>query len=224
MVAMTKRDVPDPPGRPLVVSFTSRSVNISWAPTQHTHYSPVTHHIIHTRVGETGEWMDGILTINNDTHFVVPNLKPFTVYSFRVFAVNAMGTSNPSMESYYTVTLREDPSGKPTIITAHNTSATALFISWRPPLRQTIHGEFLGYRISYRPRDHPEEATKQIYIRNPSAESYIIDRLETYTQYLVSLQVFNPEGIGPKTTVLVMTDEGATIIEVRHRPLVASTR
>ncbi|KAF5274569.1 hypothetical protein FQA39_LY07181 [Lamprigera yunnana] len=65
-----------------------------------------------------------------------------------------------------------DPSGKPTIITAHNTSATALFISWRPPLRQTIHGEFLGYRISYRPRDHPEEATKQIYIRNPSAESH----------------------------------------------------
>jgi hypothetical protein len=32
--------------------------------------------------------------------------------------------------------------------------------------------------------------------------------LETYTQYLVSLQVFNPEGPGPNTTVLVMTDEG----------------
>lgn len=32
--------------------------------------------------------------------------------------------------------------------------------------------------------------------------------METYTQYLVSLQVFNPEGPGPATTVLVMTDEG----------------
>ncbi|KAK4871891.1 hypothetical protein RN001_016015, partial [Aquatica leii] len=133
--------VPDPPGRPLIMSFTSRSVNLSWAPTQDTHYSPT---------------------------------------------------------------------GKPTITTAHNTSATALFISWRPPHHETIHGEFLGYRISYRPRDHGEEAMRDIYIRDPSAESYIIDRLETYTQYLVSLQVFNPEGAGPKTTVLVMTDEGVS--------------
>lgn len=35
--------------------------------------------------------------------------------------------------------------------------------------------------------------------------------LETYTQYLVSLQVFNPEGAGPNTTVLVMTDEGGEL-------------
>ncbi|RZC35448.1 hypothetical protein BDFB_001616 [Asbolus verrucosus] len=38
--------------------------------------------------------------------------------------------------------------------------------------------------------------------------SHTIQNLETYTQYLVSLQVFNPEGPGPNTTVLVMTDEG----------------
>lgn len=39
-------------------------------------------------------------------------------------------------------------------------------------------------------------------------QSHEIHGLETYTQYLVSLQVFNPEGPGPATTVLVMTDEG----------------
>lgn len=39
-------------------------------------------------------------------------------------------------------------------------------------------------------------------------QSHEIHNLETYTQYLVSLQVFNPEGPGPATTVLVMTDEG----------------
>ena len=32
--------------------------------------------------------------------------------------------------------------------------------------------------------------------------------LNTYTQYLVSLKVFNPEGGGPETVVVVMTDEG----------------
>ncbi|KAK9718919.1 Fibronectin type III domain [Popillia japonica] len=162
------------------------------------------------RVGEDGSWnvADGILTPDNKTSFQVVGLHPYTVYSFRVLAVNAMGASLPSKESYYMVTLREVPTGKPTITTAHNTSATALHISWRPPHHDTIHGEFLGYRISYRPRDKGIDAIKEIYIRDPSVESHTIQNLETYTQYLVSLQVFNPEGPGPSTTVLVMTDEG----------------
>ncbi|XP_068916356.1 tyrosine-protein phosphatase 99A isoform X2 [Tenebrio molitor] len=210
IVRLIVQDVPDAPGRPLIVSFTSRSVNLSWAPSQDTHHSPVTHYIIHTRVGENGEWnvIDGILTPNNESSYQVTSLHPYTVYSFRVVAVNAMGASHPSKESYYMVTLREAPAGKPTITTAHNTSSTALHISWRPPHHETIHGEFLGYRIAYRPRDRGDEAFKEIYIRDPNVESHTIQNLETYTQYLVSLQVFNPEGPGPNTTVLVMTDEG----------------
>lgn len=62
------------------------------------------------------------------------------------------------------------PEGKPTITTAHNTSATSLHISWRPPHENTIHGEFLGYRISYRPRDRGAEVVREIYIRDPSVE------------------------------------------------------
>lgn len=34
-------------------------------------------------------------------------LLPFTIYSFRVLAVNSLGISLPSKESYYIVTLRE---------------------------------------------------------------------------------------------------------------------
>ena len=29
-----------------------------------------------------------------------------------------------------------------------------------------------------------------------------------FTQYLVSIKVYNPEGAGPETIVVVMTDEG----------------
>ncbi|XP_065165511.1 tyrosine-protein phosphatase 99A isoform X2 [Atheta coriaria] len=210
LVRLIVQDVPDPPGRPLIMSFTSRSVNVSWAPSQDTHHSPITHYIIHTRVGEDSEWevIDSILTPNNASTYQITNLHPYTVYSFRVIAVNGMGSSAPSKGSYYMVTLREAPTGKPTITTAHNVSSTALHISWRPPHRDTIHGEFLGYRISYRPRDKGVDDVKEIYIRDPTVESHTIQDLETYTQYLVSLQVFNPEGPGPSTTVLVMTDEG----------------
>lgn len=59
------------------------------------------------------------------------------------------------------------PDGKPTIISAYNTSSTSIRIQWAPPPDHTIHGEFLGYRITYRPRDRPKEE-KDIPIRDPS--------------------------------------------------------
>lgn len=61
------------------------------------------------RVGEEGEWnvIDEILTPSNQSSYQVTNLHPYTVYSFRVVAVNAMGASQPSKQSYYMVTLRE---------------------------------------------------------------------------------------------------------------------
>jgi len=41
-----------------------------------------------------------------------------------------------------------------------------------------------------------------------ASQNHSIHNLDTFTQYLVSLQVFNPEGHGPASTVTVMTDEG----------------
>lgn len=47
------------------------------------------------------------MTRDNSTQFTVTKLHPFTVYSFRLTAVNAIGSSAPSKESYQMVTLRE---------------------------------------------------------------------------------------------------------------------
>lgn len=42
-------DVPDGPERPLITSFTSRSMNLSWAHSQEPRNAPVTHFLIETR-------------------------------------------------------------------------------------------------------------------------------------------------------------------------------
>ncbi|KYQ48871.1 Protein sidekick-2 [Trachymyrmex zeteki] len=68
------------------------------------------------------------------------------------------------------VTLREIPEGKPTITAAHNTSATSIYLAWKPPSRDTIHGEFLGYRIGYRRREKADEEMKNVYIRDPAVD------------------------------------------------------
>ena len=62
-----------------------------------------------------------------------------------------------------------EPSGKPRVTAAHNTSSTSLFLSWQAPDLNTIHGEFLGYKISYRPRDVGEAKAVEIPIDNPRA-------------------------------------------------------
>ncbi|XP_064093654.1 tyrosine-protein phosphatase 99A-like isoform X2 [Macrobrachium nipponense] len=109
------------------------------------------------------------------------------------------------------ITLRELPEGKPIFTAAYNASATSLQLHWKPPDLSTIHGEFLGYHITLKPRDVPtmhSDEPVRITIRNSNVTSHTVQGLRTYTQYLVSLQVFNPEGDGPMSTVAVMTDEG----------------
>jgi len=65
--------------------------------------------------------------------------------------------------------LISEPSGKPRVTAAHNTSSTSLYLSWQPPEPNSIHGEFLGYRISYRPRDVGAAKAVEVPIENPKA-------------------------------------------------------
>lgn len=62
------------------------------------------------------------------------------------------------------------PIGKPITTIAHNTSATSLYISWKPPPPDTILGEFLGYRITYRTRDKANNDLREMYIRESNVE------------------------------------------------------
>ncbi len=106
--ASVRADAPDAPGRPLVNSFTSRSVDLTWTPPIDVHHEAVTHYLIEKRRGEDGQWdrNEPVTTPNNDTRITVRGLYPFNAYSFRVIAVNAMGESKPSDASYFTMTLR----------------------------------------------------------------------------------------------------------------------
>ena len=198
--------------------FSSRTVKLSWAPPLNIHSSPILEYVIRVRNGEDTDWTDTVTvhTGSNSTVYSVSGLKPFNVYSFRVSGVNGVGQSPESEESYYMITLREVPSGKPTITSAHNTSSDSIYLAWEPPHPSTIHGEFLGYQLSYRSRDAEKSNVTKIKIKGPNVSEYTIKNLSVFTQYLVSLEVVNPEGYGPATTVVVMTDEGGNDDKIIH--------
>ena len=104
--------MPEAPGRPLSLAFTSRSVNLSWAPPFNADQVPVTHYVIQVRAGEETPWSEAteVETPHNLTLFQVRDLNPFTTYSFRVTAWNSKGKSVPSESSFYMFTLREGES------------------------------------------------------------------------------------------------------------------
>ena len=61
-----------------------------------------------SREGEEGEWSEKpITTSDNQTSFVISDLQPFTAYSFRLTAVNGIGSSEDGIASYPIITLRE---------------------------------------------------------------------------------------------------------------------
>ena len=176
--------------------------------------------LLQVRRGEETDWSEAnpVATGHNETVYSVTGLHPFSVYSFKVVAVNGVGLSRESDQSYYMITLREVPSGKPTITSAHNTSSHTIYLAWQPPHPSTLHGEFLGYQLTYRERDTDRANATLVNIKGPDVTEFTIKKLSVFTQYLVSLQVVNPEGVGPATTVVVMTDEG-----VPSAPLNVST-
>lgn len=222
---------------PIVTGFTQRSVNLSWVPSYDYHFSPILHYIIHVREAVEGQWdvANGIMTPDNRTHYEIIGLKPFTTYSFRVLAVNAIGVGEPSPSSHYIITLRQKPDSRLNIISVRNVSSSAIRLEWLPPSASEIHGEFLGYRIRYVHQLHehappvngnlsvtqalPAQArpvspsldgplAREIIVGDTRETSYVIKGLQTYTLYKISVQVSNPAGDGPVAEVLAMTDEG----------------
>ena len=67
---------------------------------------------------------------------------------------------------------------------------------------------------SFKPKDDIGNAYKKSEAfsddtANKRAFSFFtLQDLTSFTQYLVSLRVINPAGLGPETKVVVMTDEG----------------
>ena len=119
----------------MVTGFTSRAVTLSWTkprPSPHAPQDVVAYIItIYWKGVNEDDSTDfqkssepPVNTNSSNTSYTLTNLLPYTVYSFQVQAVNSVGKSMPSKDTYPTITLREKPSGRPKVNAAHNASST----------------------------------------------------------------------------------------------------
>ncbi|XP_027510413.1 protein sidekick-2 isoform X1 [Corapipo altera] len=196
---------PELPGAPTNLGISNigpRSVTIQFRP-GYDGKTSISRWQVEAQVGQNGEAEEwGLvhqLANEPDTRSMeVPNLKPYTYYSFRMRQVNIVGTSPPSLPSRRIQTLQAPPDMAPANVTLRTASETSLWLRWMPLLEQEYNGnpDSVGYKIRYTRADGRGQPAVHV-IRDRVEREFTIEDLEEWTEYRVQVQAFNAIGAGP---------------------------
>ncbi|XP_054721680.1 contactin-like [Uloborus diversus] len=137
-------------------------------------------------------------------------LSPWSIYSFRVSAVNALGIGEPSDPSPFYNTDRDVPHIAPKNVHGGGGKTGSLTVTWDPLPPQEWNAPEIYYNVSYKPANSEvkfqEISLKKrhnigLHVINVGEENY-------YKPYLVKVQAINSVGPGPYSEeVLVYSAE-----------------
>ncbi|XP_066595112.1 protein sidekick isoform X2 [Prorops nasuta] len=122
----------------------------------------------------------------------VLGLTPFMQYKLRLIANNIVGSSEPSEPTKEFQTIQAPPSHPPRNVTVRAMSATELRVRWIPLQQVEWYGNPRGYNVTY--TEVRTNLSKSIVIEDHTANSYIIENMEEYALYEISMQAFNDVG------------------------------
>lgn len=111
-----------------------------------------------------------------------------------------------------------EPSAPPQEIKCSSTSSTTLLVSWHPPPLTSQNGVLAGYRVRYQVVGPPESGgddgeTPEEPTVPATEEQVLLQRLEKWTQYHITVSAFTVIGPGPESEPLTCrTDEDGTLI------------
>ncbi len=109
-----------------------------------------------------------------------------------------------------------EPSAPPQDIKCSSTSSTTLLVSWRPPPLKSQNGVLTGYRVHYQVVGSSEggsdnEDAMEEPIIPATEERVLLQRLEKWTQYHITVSALTVIGSGPESEPLICrTDEDGT--------------
>ncbi|KAM4628583.1 receptor-type tyrosine-protein phosphatase S isoform 1-T2 [Polymixia lowei] len=144
--------------------------------------------------------------------YVVEGLRPNTEYQFSLAAISNKGigafTNDVNQK-----TLQAKPSAPPQDIKCSSSSSTTLLVSWRPPPVESQNGALAGYSVRYHVTASQSEAgaggepTEEPVVP-ASEEQVLLQRLEKWTQYRITVAALTEIGPGPESEpLLCRTDE-----------------
>ncbi|OBS71170.1 hypothetical protein A6R68_00294 [Neotoma lepida] len=210
---------PELPGAPTNLGISNigpRSVTLQFRP-GYDGKTSISRWVVEAQVGVIGEGEEWLLIyqLSNEPDarsMEVPDLNPFTYYSFRMRQVNIVGTSPPSQPSRKIQTLQAPPDMAPANVTLRTASETSLWLRWMPLPEMEYNGnpESVGYKIKYG-RSDGHGKTLSHMVQDRVEREYTIEDLEEWTEYRVQVQAFNAIGSGPwSQAVMGRTRESGT--------------
>uniref|UniRef100_A0A4W2CKT8 Sidekick cell adhesion molecule 2 n=1 Tax=Bos indicus x Bos taurus TaxID=30522 RepID=A0A4W2CKT8_BOBOX len=196
---------PELPGAPTNLGISNigpRSVTLQFKP-GYDGKTSISRWLVEAQVGMVGEGEEWQLIhqLPNEPDarsMEVPDLNPFTYYSFRMRQVNIVGTSPPSQPSRKIQTLQAPPDMAPANVTLRTASETSLWLRWMPLPEMAYNGnpESVGYKIKYSRADGHGKTLSHVVHDRVERECTIED-LEEWTEYRAQVQAFNAVGSGP---------------------------
>uniref|UniRef100_A0A4W6D5X7 protein-tyrosine-phosphatase n=1 Tax=Lates calcarifer TaxID=8187 RepID=A0A4W6D5X7_LATCA len=199
--------VPGQPSKFQVGAVSDTSIELTWEPAYEK--EGIINYELRYSEGSFGTQK----TFGPTSSYVVEGLRPNTEYHFSLAAISNKGigafTNDISQK-----TLQAKPSAPPQDIKCSSTSSTALLVSWRPPPLESQNGDLAGYRVRYQVvgpsegggGDDGEPAEEPTV--PATEEQVLLQRLEKWTQYHVTVSAFTAIGPGPESEPLVCrTDE-----------------
>lgn len=98
------------------------------------------------------------------------------------------------------------PSAPPQDITCTSPSSTSILVSWAPPPLEFQNGIITGYSIQYS-NTEGNKTSKRIDGIPPESSPYLLENLEKWTEYGITVRAQTEAGDGPESLQLLIRTE-----------------
>lgn len=132
--------------------------------------------------------------------YLVRDLEEYTEYTFRIYAVNDIGSS-PASEPVTIVTLEDAPSSGPSNVTAHAVSSNTISVDWNTIPKRHRNGILRGYRIQYQ-AFNTDAPLQHKTIEDNNTRHVTLNDLKPFTLYRLAVAAFTSAGDGVYSPVV----------------------
>ncbi|XP_072260348.1 receptor-type tyrosine-protein phosphatase delta isoform X4 [Pyxicephalus adspersus] len=199
---ITQTGVPSQPLNFKAEAESETSILLSWTPPRS---DTILNYELYYKEGDQAEELSNI--IEPSSSYRLQGLKPNTLYYFRLAARASLGLGASTTE-ISAKTLQSKPSAPPQDIRCNSQSSTSILVSWLPPPKDKQNGAITAYSIKYAGVDGEDNKPHEITGIYPDIREYLLEQLEKWTQYHISMIAYTDVGPGPESaSILVRTDE-----------------
>ncbi len=196
------------PGAPTGLTATASgqtTINLSWTAPSNTGGAAITGYRVEVSPNGTDNWTD-LVANSAATTYSHTGLSPGTTRYYRVRALNAVGTGNPSNVVSATTTALTAP-GAPTGLTATAAGRTIINLSWTAPT-ESGGAAITGYRVEVSPTGTGD--TWADLVANSTTTTYAHTGLSANTTRYYRVRALNAVGASDASNTANATTDGIT--------------